>query len=290
MTADALIRNRDAIVGDVAEGLADPKPLGTDRRHEHMRYWEPWVRATILDFELISLPAFPEQSQGHLHALVPPGGAAREIATLTAPDGTFFAKQWQHVLLQAELREDRASEILAQLGLPIAFWTPIANLHPSRTPKTLELLDAALRLANFVEMRFKHALACRRPLEYSSQVQPMILTPGHGSLPSGHSTEAFTVAHVLAGLFEPGRQGRDEGAADATGGARRDQPPDRGRALPGRQRGRSGARQRARRVLPLPMQGRGPVRAWSFAPEDFGADSDFDWTKVALDPPVKGGD
>ena len=50
-------------------------------------------------------------------------------------------------------------------------------------------------------MRIKHALACRRPIEYSPQVQPMILTPSHGSLPSGHSTKSFTAAIVLWSLL-----------------------------------------------------------------------------------------
>jgi hypothetical protein len=73
----------------------------------------------------------------------------------------------------------------------------VLNLRPERRRWTIELLTAALRLANYAEMRFKHALACRRPIEYSPQIQPMILTPGHGSLPSGHATEAFIVALVL---------------------------------------------------------------------------------------------
>ena len=38
-----------------------------------------------------------------------------------------------------------------------------------------------LRLANFTEMRFKHALACRRPNEYAPQVPPMVQTPAHGN-------------------------------------------------------------------------------------------------------------
>ena len=78
-----------------------------------------------------------------------------------------------------------------------AFLSSIPFLHPDRTKWTLELLDTVFRLANFVEMRFKHALACRRPIEYSPQIQPIILTPSHGALPSGHATEAFAVGLCL---------------------------------------------------------------------------------------------
>jgi membrane-associated phospholipid phosphatase len=97
----------------------------------------------------------------------------------------------------ADLREDRASEILAQLTPPVAFWSSVVHLHPDRTRWTIEFLEAALRFANWVEMRFKHALACRRPVDLSPQIQPMILTPGHSTLPSGHATEAFMVAYLL---------------------------------------------------------------------------------------------
>jgi hypothetical protein len=123
------------------------------------------------------------------------------IASMVRPSEPVFRQQLDLVEGYAALREDRASEILAQLGPGVAFWSAIANLHPDRTKWTLELIDIALRLANFVEMRFKHALSCRRPLEYSPQIQPMILTPGHGALPSGHATESFMVAYVLWVLF-----------------------------------------------------------------------------------------
>jgi hypothetical protein len=106
----------------------------------------------------------------------------------------------------ADLREDRASEILCQMGMQTAFWTTIANLRPDRTRFTLELLNVALQLAIVVEMRFKHALACPRPVEFSSQVQPMIQTPGHGSLPSGHSTQAYMIALVLYEILPAGRK------------------------------------------------------------------------------------
>jgi membrane-associated phospholipid phosphatase len=109
----------------------------------------------------------------------------------------YWLDQLDIVANWADLRADRAEEISVQLTPPIAFWSTILNLHPERRKWTLELVFAALRLANHVEMRFKHALACRRAVEMSPQIQPMILTPGHGSLPSGHATEAFIVAFVL---------------------------------------------------------------------------------------------
>ena len=77
----------------------------------------------------------------------------------------------------ADLREDRASEVVAQLATPIEFLRSIAFIKPARTPFTIELLNMALWLANLVEMRFKFTLACKRPIELSPQVQLMILTP-----------------------------------------------------------------------------------------------------------------
>jgi membrane-associated phospholipid phosphatase len=114
----------------------------------------------------------------------------------------FIKGQLNFIDIYADLRPDRATEILAQLGVPYAFWASITYLRPDRMPRTLELIDTALRLAVLVEMRFKHALAVTRPIEYSPQVQPMILTPGHGSLPSGHSTEAHIIARVLTELVD----------------------------------------------------------------------------------------
>jgi hypothetical protein len=174
----------------------------------HLERWEPWVRAALFDFEALSrlhLRRHTANGQTNFslyHLEAPFGGAAThtEIITLIRPGDAnvqFWLEQLVLVDGHADLREDRGSEILAQLGPPVAFWSSILNLHPDRTRWTLELLDMGLRLANFVEMRFKNALAVRRPIDYSPQVQPMILTPGHGSLPSGHATEAFMVAYVL---------------------------------------------------------------------------------------------
>jgi hypothetical protein len=49
-------------------------------------------------------------------------------------------------------------------------------------------------------MRFKHALACPRPNEYSPNIQPMLQVPGYSAYPSGHATEGTMMKRLLLGL------------------------------------------------------------------------------------------
>ena len=133
----------------------------------------------------------------HLVQGVFPAASYQLVAAIKRPSEAQF-KDWLVFMDRyADLRGDRATEIMTQLNGGLAFLCSIPFLHPARTRWTLELLAAALRLANYTEMRFKQALSCRRPNEYSPQVQPIILTPSHGSFPSGHATETFISAFVL---------------------------------------------------------------------------------------------
>jgi hypothetical protein len=218
LLTDALITNRDGIVGQwrpVTDSELVNLPVEGEAKHlDLFERWEPWVRASLLDFEMFSHLAFSagqgksagEMSVWHLEIAPgdpgdPPTAKCQPLVTLIRPSEEIFKAQLECVNGYSDLREDRASEVLAQIDGPAAFLSSIAYLRVDRTRWTLELLDAALRLAEFVEMRLKHALACRRPIEYSPQVQPMVLTPSHGSLPSGHATESFTGAIVLWSLL-----------------------------------------------------------------------------------------
>jgi membrane-associated phospholipid phosphatase len=124
------------------------------------------------------------------------------IAEIGRPKKTTFEKQIPLVLSWAELRNERATEIMAQIDPQYAFWSSIVYLHPDRTRRTFELINIVLQFCVYVEMRFKHALACYRPVEYNAQVQPMLTTPGHGTFPMGHATQAYAVAHVLKSLLK----------------------------------------------------------------------------------------
>ena len=127
--------------------------------------------------------------------------AVARIAELVRPPPIVFSGQVPLVKGWASLREERAAEILAQIDNTFAFLASVVYLHPARTPRTFELLAIAIQMAVNVEMRVKHALACYRPSELSPQIQPMLTTPGHGSLPSGHATQAYVTVHVLKRLL-----------------------------------------------------------------------------------------
>jgi membrane-associated phospholipid phosphatase len=208
--AEALIYSRDGIAGSWSP-IAPPPVQLTFESKENLRLWEPWVRASIFDFELVSYLHFFPVAQDtttagpmalkHLDLSTVATPEFVDLVAISAPTVAIFENQLKFVNNYADLRGDRAPEIMTQMGGAAAFLSSIAFLSPSRTPFTYELIAAAVRLANFAEMRFKHCLACRRPHEYSPQIQPMILTPGHSSFPSGHATETFISALVLLRLL-----------------------------------------------------------------------------------------
>jgi membrane-associated phospholipid phosphatase len=132
------------------------------------------------------------------------------IVHMIRPNAADFAKQAAWVFNYAALRVERSSEILAELHDITSFLGSVGYVNPSRSPRTAELLALVLQVTTTIEMRIKHALTCRRPIEYSPQIQPMIQTPGHGSLPSGHATESFATAFVINALIRKAKTGKDD--------------------------------------------------------------------------------
>ncbi|UUX50824.1 phosphatase PAP2 family protein [Nisaea acidiphila] len=181
-----------------------------------MKRWSPRVRGLILDFELLENLEFFANRRGEPGEACDPGVKIRiansreegsvpdkkgQLVKLERPSvNTFLNCQLEYVHNYADLRRDRAAEILSQVDGFLEFFAGIGFLHPERTRWTLELLGALLSACFAIEMRIKHSLACRRPVELSAQINPMLQTPGHGTFPSGHATEAFMVAYVLAEL------------------------------------------------------------------------------------------
>ncbi|MBY5934724.1 phosphatase PAP2 family protein [Tateyamaria omphalii] len=207
MLTEALITNRDGIVGTRIDRIADVLPGVPDSPRNLPRLALP-VRAAIFQAELGPSVDLTVDTHDNLPVATlwrrtsEREGRKRkvtfhEMVEMTGPTTEQLTTQLKHVAGYARIRPDRAAEITTQVGVPTAFFASIGFMDPARTPHTLELLYTALNFSSLLIQRTKYALAVKRPIEFSPQVQPMIETPTHGSLPSGHATEAFLIARLL---------------------------------------------------------------------------------------------
>lgn len=105
------------------------------------------------------------------------------------------------VIKAGALRSERLNEILTQVEIPYSFFAMVLNLQPGRHRYTYELMSAAMQLSGLAVMQFKHHFRVRRPADRSPLVQPLLLTPGHGSFPAGHATQCHFLADLLTHLI-----------------------------------------------------------------------------------------
>ncbi len=204
-SSGALVTTRDGIVGSWTSPKSgkEPKDAALDVGRQ-MRRWEARVRGQVLDFVLLSafkLQVDPEASAATF-LVRDEDDNKYELVELVRPSADYLLKnQLFHVFNYADLRRDRAPEILSQIKGIELFFGALTPFHPERHHFTLELLEAFYRALVSAEMRIKHALAVPRPVEFSPQIMPMIQTPGHGSFPAGHASESFMVATVISALM-----------------------------------------------------------------------------------------
>jgi hypothetical protein len=181
----------------ILQGGAAPTALNDPAA---MKRWDPWVRQTVAVTELTGALSYsPAPPDGFTLEY---GGAGNVLVQITRPQQPFFVKQLDLVQSWAELRDERAAEILTQIDNQFAFINAVTGLNISRKRWTMEWLLVALQFTIEVELKFKHAFACYRPVDFSPQVQPIITTPGHSTYPMGHCTQCFATLVALAGLLK----------------------------------------------------------------------------------------
>ncbi|MFW5332323.1 phosphatase PAP2 family protein [Hydrogenophaga sp. ZJX-1] len=205
ISADALILSRAAIVGPFIGASLDASEPGFDKP-ANLKLWADGPRVAACFTELVEGLLFrtrngPKEALLEFANLQANTIQRKPLVCLRAPTKAQFKKQLDLVAAYADLRADRAAEVVAQLTPPLAFFSSMVGLTAHRHKKTLQLLDLVFSLCVHVEMRFKHTFASLRPEAFSPQIQPMIQTPGHGSWPSGHATEAFAFAVLLEALL-----------------------------------------------------------------------------------------
>jgi membrane-associated phospholipid phosphatase len=171
-----------------------PAPSGADELTRLMRL-DPFPRASVLASEGAALfTTRPGASPAHLVR------AESDLVSLTPPEGAKIAEQMADVRAAMDLRADRLPEIIAQTDGFAAFFAAQMPFGPNRRPYTAHLIGAMHDTVVGVEQRMKHLCSVPRPVDLSPQIQPMIQTPGHSAYPSGHATEAFAHATLLAAL------------------------------------------------------------------------------------------
>ena len=167
---------------------------------ESLNFHSDWVRASLYLSECLS--EFKWQAPSRTGKYFSLSWGDDEVASITLPEEKVFLDQLQYVLDYKDLRADRTSEITSQLGFPSEYFAMILGLHTARNKHTFELITITQVICAHVAMIAKHALAIRRPDTIDSRIMPLIPTPGHGSFPSAHATEAFGVAEVIIALIK----------------------------------------------------------------------------------------
>ena len=175
---------------------ADPNPARD--LVNRIKHWDNWVLPYVVLPSLMAPLGFDVAANKTAVSLTLGGSPA---LTLHRPNLAQFMRELPSAIADAELREDRASEILMQTTDTWSFFATVLPFRLDKTPFTCKLMAAAQELALHVEMRFKHEFACARPNEYSAQIQPMIPTPLHGTYPMGHMCEAAVISELLIALI-----------------------------------------------------------------------------------------
>jgi len=166
--------------------------------------WSRAVRAQLYTFELVSGLTFSGTPPGPatLAAGGWPGITLQRPSYETGTQPGNLEAALQGVLDMAALRADRLNEILTQVAVPYSFFAMLLNLQPGRHRRTYELMATALILSGIAVMKFKQHFRVRRPADHSPLIQPVILTPSHGSYPAGHSTQGNILVKVLTALVD----------------------------------------------------------------------------------------
>ena len=150
------------------------------------RGWSPaWFAIVLLtEFAQAWKPAAATQTalQTRLAAALTPAQQAAERAELIA---------------LIEFRAGLLAEATAQMVVFDQYFQGALGFTAASHPGTDYLVEGALQAATFVSMYYKNMFQRPRPWQLWPELMPPVAVPGHASYPSGHATQAHTIAKVL---------------------------------------------------------------------------------------------
>jgi hypothetical protein len=96
-----------------------------------------------------------------------------------------------------DFRDSAMNEVVSQMTSFDAYFQGALGYTRATHPCTDLLFQGAMRAAEFGSMYYKYRYQRPRPWQLWPELMPPVAVPGHASFPSGHATQAHTVARVL---------------------------------------------------------------------------------------------
>jgi hypothetical protein len=94
-------------------------------------------------------------------------------------------------------RADALGEIVDQSDEFASYFMNLLTSQPGAYPATAKLLTIAMQVGTLTVMYYKRQFSRPRPTQLCPALLPPLVVPGHASYPSGHSTQAHLIAHVI---------------------------------------------------------------------------------------------
>ncbi len=113
------------------------------------------------------------------------------------PTGAALDAELEELVALMEYRPAVMSEALSQAVAIDGYYTGILPFNRFTHPATTRLFSVALDLATSAVMRFKFHYQRPRPNQLCPALMPPIANPQHAAYPSGHSTQAHLIAHIM---------------------------------------------------------------------------------------------
>jgi hypothetical protein len=192
------LRKSRAKVLRLSDPVAPGKPPAAKSKgklpiEDNLWRWAPEFRVTAVAAELMARVHVRDREVLH----TAPARTLFAIPSDSALSKVDWPDQRDKVIRAAVEREDRLPEILSQAADLWPFFESVSGVQLARAPAFAELLSAVNEWALHLLMLLKHRVAAWRPVEMSTLVAPVIRTPGHGSMPSGHATMASLTGTML---------------------------------------------------------------------------------------------
>ncbi|MEO1650753.1 MAG: phosphatase PAP2 family protein [Pseudomonadota bacterium] len=116
-----------------------------------------------------------------------------------APPGREETKREVRVLVRMRaLRAQRSAEIVRQIADESTDFERVLGFRLADAPELDDVIRTMMHDTLILVARHKKHFSRARPRHVSEAVAPLIPPPGHPAYPSGHATQAYVVAYLLA--------------------------------------------------------------------------------------------